>query len=94
MASATSTKKKWGYSVTGGTDATTITSGDTQLVAAICTGTASADIVTISDVSGTQIAKVAFDPTLISSIPLHGMRAEGVSVTLSATGSVCNLIVL
>jgi len=94
MAGATVTNNEWGYSATGGTDATTVTTGKVQLSGIVCGGTASADTVTVANVAGTILAKVAFTPTLHEEVPLFGARCEGVVITLSATGSICNLIVV
>lgn len=93
MAKATITKKEWGYSLTGGTDATTVLTGNVQLAGVVCTGTASAGTVTVADVAGTTLAKPVFTPSLVEDVTLYDLRAKGLVVTLSATGSVCNIIV-
>jgi len=93
MAVATVTTKGWGYSVTGGSDATTVNAGNVQIAGLVCTGSASAGTVTVADAAGTTLAKVTFVETLVEDVNMYDMRAEGLAVTLSATGSICNIIV-
>ena len=90
MATATVTQKKWGYSVTGGTDVTSVDTGIVSVARVVCTATASADTCLLTDASGTTLVKLAAPATLVNNEEI-GARTDGLKVTLSATGSICNI---
>jgi len=90
MGAATVTQKKWGYSITGGTDATVVDTANVSIVRAVCTATASADTCLLTDSSGTTLVNLVAPVTLVNNEEI-GARTEGLKVTLSATGSVCNI---
>ena len=94
MAAATIINTKYGYLVGGvGTDATTVTTGIVKIKGIVCSAVASAATALVSEVAfggaGTaqRLINWAAPITLTESFDMHGVRADGIVVTLAATGT-------
>jgi len=96
MAAATITSRSWGFSATGGTDATTVASTPTKLKAILVTsvGTALQQVV-VTTVTGTVPFGVFTGGTVAASAvySLEGAMLPDVRVTLPGAGTIVNFIV-
>lgn len=86
MAAATATSKSFGIVVTGGVDATTVSSQIVGVKRIVVTGGAGgAGAATITDTAGTALGKFVSSAATVSSVFDMGLiRMNGIKVTLGA----------
>jgi len=95
MAAATIRNTKYGYLVGGtGTDATTVTTDVVKIKGIVCTSVASAATALVTENIGVsttgsanRLLNWASPVTLSETFDMHGIRAEGIIVTIAATGT-------
>ena len=93
MAAATVTKKSWGYKVTGGTDATAVTTDKVRLRSIRLVGTAGAETASVADTKTDAFySNVATTANADYETPFYGVPVDGIRVTLSATTATVYLL--
>jgi hypothetical protein len=89
MAAATVTKTEWGFYVTGGTDATTVTTQQTFVKAFIFIPDDDDDTVAITNGAGTAVfTTVGANADETKTIEFFGNRIDGIKATLNDDGNV------
>ena len=85
MAGQTIRTKQWGWNVGGvGTDATTVTSGQTYVKGVLLAANASADTVLLTDGAGVTLINWAAPVTKTEYIPVEA-KIKGLILTMSAS---------